>query len=121
MPQDILVTASTGAKKADGGKLRFDLIPASAELALAEVLTFGAAKYDDENWRKGFPWKRVYAAARRHMNSWINPRESDYDSETNLNHLKHAFCCLAFLIEYLESHPELDNRVIDEKTSVMSP
>ena len=104
----------TGAKKNDQGKLRFDLIPASTEQALAKVLTHGARTYADENWRNGFNWKRVYAATRRHLNQWIDPRQPDTDeaepNPSHLNHLYHAMCNIAFLIEFLESHPELDDR-----------
>jgi len=99
---------AAGGTKFDSEKLRFDLIPPSAEEALAEVLTFGAAKYDDDNWTKGFKWRRVYGATRRHLNKWY--RGVDNDAESSLNHLKHAFCNIAFLIEFIETHPDLDDR-----------
>jgi hypothetical protein len=38
--------------KYDGGKLRYDLIDAYALEQLAAVYTFGAKKYEDDNWRK---------------------------------------------------------------------
>ena len=37
--------------KHDAGKPRMDLIPPRAEMLLAEVLTFGANRYGDDNWR----------------------------------------------------------------------
>jgi hypothetical protein len=37
--------------KNDNDKLRYDLIPPQALKALAEVLTFGANKYADNNWQ----------------------------------------------------------------------
>jgi len=95
-------------KKNDGGKLRLDLVPVLAIQALGEVLTMGADKYGDNNWRGGLKWSRVYAAVQRHLNSWWGG--STYDEESGLNHLKHALCNIAFLIEYTETHPEFDDR-----------
>jgi hypothetical protein len=108
-------STDTGALKHDAGKLRFDLIPASTSKALAEVLTHGAKEYTDENWRNGFNWKRVYGATQRHLNKWFDPTEPDTDEDgprpSHLNHLKHALCNIAFLIEFERTHPELDDRV----------
>ena len=50
-------------KKFDEGKVRVDLIPTESLFAVAEVLTFGASKYGEHNWRKGMAWSRLYAAA----------------------------------------------------------
>jgi hypothetical protein len=85
------------------------LIPPSAEKALAEILTFGARKYEDRDWEQGITWGRVYGAARRHLNDWWNGE--DNDPESGLSHLKHALCNLAFLIEFFETHQELDDRI----------
>jgi len=32
------------------------------------------------------------------------------DPESGLSHLAHAACCLLFLLEYEDTHPELDDR-----------
>lgn len=84
--------------KHDQGKLRMDLIPPEAERALAEVLTYGANKYEDRNWEKGIKYSRIYAALRRHLLAWVEGEE--IDPESKLSHLSHAFCCLAFLVTY---------------------
>lgn len=85
-------------RKADHGKPRFDLMPPSAELAVAEVLTFGAQKYADENWRSvSDPLRRYYAALRRHLNAWKSGEKTD--PETGLPHLAHAGCCLLFMLD----------------------
>lgn len=97
-----------GGYKDDAGKLRFDLIPAAALEALAEVYTVGAAKYEDRNWERGMRWGRVFAAVMRHLWAWW--RGEDADPETGLSHLAHAaWGCLA-LIEYGRTHRELDDR-----------
>jgi hypothetical protein len=95
-------------RKDDNLKLRYDLIPTSANRALANVLTFGAKKYDDRNWEQGIRWGRVFAAARRHMDAWWGGQ--DLDPETGYSHLDHAITNLAFLIEYERTHPEYDDR-----------
>jgi hypothetical protein len=88
----------TEGVKADGEKVRIDLIPPEAIFAIAEVLTFGAKKYSDRNWEMGMSWGRVYGALMRHLWAWW--RGEKLDPETNLSHLWHAGCCIAFLITY---------------------
>lgn len=99
------------AKKYDSGKERFDLIPAAPMIELARVYTYGASKYDDRNWEIGLSWGRVFAACQRHLwRFWLG---EDVDVESGLSHLAHAaWCCLA-LIEYRDTHPELDDRPIE--------
>jgi hypothetical protein len=85
-------------KKYDKGKPDYSLIPHKAELEVVKALTFGAKKYDRENWRN-VPdyYNRYYAAARRHLSA-VRMGE-DLDPETGLHHLSHAICCLYFLLE----------------------
>jgi len=60
------------------------------------------------NWRLGMPFGRIYAAAQRHLWAWWDGE--DIDPESGLNHLDHAACNLAFLIELIKTHPEMDDR-----------
>ena len=92
-------TATTGGRKFDGGKPRFGLIPPNALLEVVDVLTYGAQKYDDENWKKVPDSKRRYFdAAQRHLWAWKSGEQND--QETGKNHLAHALCCLMFLYEH---------------------
>ena len=84
--------------KFDDNKPPVGLIPRSATLEEAYVIAFGAQKYGTHNWRQGMKWQRL-----------INEGE-DFDPESGLCHLAHARCCLSFLIEYMTTHPELDDR-----------
>ena len=84
------------------------MIPRSALLAEALVLDYGAKKYGRDNWRNGLKFSRALDAALRHILAF-NSGE-DNDPETGLSHLAHARCNLAFLLEYLTTHPELDDR-----------
>ena len=90
-------TTSSIGQKQDNGKLRYDLIPVEVLESVVAVLTEGAKKYSDNNW-KNVPNanNRYYAAAMRHLESW---RKGDLiDKEDNLPHLSHAICCLTFLL-----------------------
>lgn len=85
------------AVKHDGSKIRVELLSVPAMEAIAEVMTFGARKYADHNWRKGFAWSRLIGAAIRHLFAWM--RGEDRDPESGLSHLAHAGCCIMFLLE----------------------
>lgn len=98
----------TEAQKHDTEKVRLDLMPVRPILELGKVLTYGGHKYGDRNWEKGLLWSRPYAAALRHLFAWFGGETTD--PETGLNHLAHAMCNMAFLLEYAETHPELDDR-----------
>ena len=99
---------STEGHKNDSDKVRMELLPPSLLHATATVLTFGAKKYAPRNWEKGIAWGRVFGALMRHLWAWW--RREPSDPETGFSHLWHAACCLAFLIEYEETKPDLDDR-----------
>lgn len=80
-------------EKADAGKERYDLIPPGVLCDLARVLTYGAAKYAPDNWRKvPDAESRYYAALMRHLEAWR--MGCPVDPESQLPHLAHALCCL---------------------------
>lgn len=91
-------------------KIPLDLISEEFENQLAKVLAFGKIKYSAHNWRKGLPWSETLASAKRHISSFNDPAKSDYDEETGIHHLAHAACNLMFLLEFVQTHPELDDR-----------
>ena len=91
------VTESGGTKH-DQDKVRLDLIPEELLLGIGKVLTFGAKKYGDHNWRGGLKFSRVYGALLRHLTAWH--KGEDIDPESSMPHLSHAGCCLAFLMTY---------------------
>ena len=88
-------------RKADLGKLRYDLIPPMALHETVKVLTFGSKKYSDDNWKKVPELKkRYYAAVQRHLWAWF--RGEDLDQETGYHHLAHAQCCIMFILEFIK-------------------
>ena len=99
-------------KKFDTGKTRLGLVPPAAHRAIADVLTYGANKYEPNNWCRGAEWSRYIDALERHMNAW--KRGERDDPESGHPHLAHAGCCLYFLLEYeLEGIGE-DDRIFHD-------
>lgn len=97
--------------KADGGKLRLELESQAARMGLAAVLTYGAKKYEDDNWRKGMGWRRLIGAAQRHLAAFA--AGEDNDPESGLPHIDHAACCLHFLSEYQKTGRGTDDRFVE--------
>jgi hypothetical protein len=92
-------SATTGGRKFDGGKLQYGLLPPLALKATVEILTFGAEKYEPDNWKVVPDSKRRYFdAMQRHLWAWKEGEQDD--PETGKNHLAHAMCCLMFLYEH---------------------
>lgn len=95
--------------KYDGEKPKMHLLPPKATLEVAKVLTFGANKYDEENWRKLDNLQSRYTSgALRHIFAHID--SETLDTESGLSHLAHAICCLLFKLEI-----ELENAKIEEE------
>lgn len=82
--------------KYDAGKDRWSLLPMASIRQVVKVLTYGAAKYQDEGWRKVEP-ARYLDALYRHLYEWGMGRT--HDEESGLPHLAHALCNLVFLFE----------------------
>ncbi len=95
-------------RKDDSGKLRFDLLPVKPLMKVAEVYTIGATKYDDRNWEKGLKWGRVFAAMLRHAWKWWGGEQRD--AVDGQHHLASVVWCALALMEYEDTHPELDDR-----------
>ena len=92
-------SASTGGRKFDGGKLEYGLLPPLALEETVKVLTFGAQKYERDNWKKVPDSKRRYFdAMERHIWAW--KKGEQMDPESGIHHLAHAMCCLMFLYEH---------------------
>ncbi len=94
--------------KYDQGKPRWDLIPVYPLEQVARVLTFGAKKYDAENWRKGLQFKRTIGSIKRHLADF--EVRKDIDDDSGLHHLAHLITDAMMLLEHTVTHPELDDR-----------
>ena len=84
--------------KYDSNKPDYSLIPPAALNDAAKVLTFGAAKYDRDNWRKVEGGKdRYFAALQRHV--WAVRSGEVNDEESGLSHYAHVIANAMFLYE----------------------
>lgn len=91
--------ATTGGRKFDGNKLQYGLLPPLALKATVEILTFGAEKYEPDNWKRVPDSKRRYFdSVQRHLWAWKEGEQTD--PESGKNHLAHAICGLMFLFEH---------------------
>lgn len=103
-----------GGRKFDGGKLEYGLLPPHALEETVKVLTFGAQKYERDNWIKVSDSKRRYFdALQRHMWAW--KKGEQIDPESGLHHLAHAMCCLMFLYEH-DTIYSVDNDEVKNET-----
>lgn len=91
------------------GKMRHDLVAAWPLEQLVGVYTYGAQKYDDDNWRKGLRWKKdAFACILRHIWKWF--RGERFDEESGLHHLSHAAWNCFALMEYERNGIGIDDR-----------
>ena len=98
----------SNALKHDTGKPRADLLDPKALLDIANVLTFGAAKYHEHNWRGGLAYSRLLAATLRHIFAFMDGQ--DADEESGLPHIAHAATCCMMILNHMRDHPECDDR-----------
>ena len=86
-------TTSSPGRKDDAGKPRWSLVPEQALEDVVKVLTYGARKYGDYNWREVDDGpRRYYDASMRHLMAY---RQGHWtDDESGLPHLAHAVASL---------------------------
>lgn len=87
-------------------KARTDLVPAEMILGVADVLAFGATKYETNNWRnftKEQLNSHIIGAALRHIYAY--QKGEFYDPESGLPHLDHAITNLSFMTTLLPKPP----------------
>lgn len=99
--------------KHDQEKPDMSLLSSIALLKVAQVMTHGKKKYGANNWRGGLQWTRLLAAVLRHVFAYLGGE--DKDPETGLSHLAHASCGLMMLLEFEETHKQLDDRHASNK------
>lgn len=83
--------------KHDKDKNRLDLVPPSLMLSVGEIMTYGANKYGEDNWRCVAP-HRYRGALLRHLMAYLKDTTS-VDEESGYLHLWHVACNVAFLLE----------------------
>lgn len=94
--REVRVTSDTGGQKGKKPE-RLALIPQEPLWELGRVYGFGAEKYDDHNYLKGYDWSLSMDAGMRHFSQFVNGE--DHDSESGLHHLAHAaWHCFALMM-----------------------
>lgn len=95
-------------RKFDAGKIRWDLLDYSQIEKIAEILTFGANKYEANNWKKLEPFmSRYFAAMMRHLVAFKTGEK--YDPESGKTHLAHTATNLHFLMWGEDNIKQEDN------------
>ena len=89
-------------RKFDAEKARWDLLPIESIEEMVQILTMGAKKYGEQNWKKVEAF-RYDAALLRHYAAW--KKGEKIDQESGRSHLAHILCNVAFLL-YKELHEE---------------
>lgn len=109
--EEVGAEENNGGHKADGDKVRLELLPWQSVVEVGKVYTFGAKKYADRNWEKGIKFSRLFAAIQRHLTSWWC--REDNDPESGLSHLTHAcfgVLCLLFFVLNADRYDKYDDR-----------
>jgi len=88
-------------EKFDSNKPDWSLLPLDAVEEVVKVLTFGANKYERNNWKLVEPTTRYKAALLRHLTA--QDRNEDIDPETGISHAAHVACNAIFLL-WFEMH-----------------
>ena len=86
-------------KKADGNKIRMELIPTSALTSMGRVLTHGAEKYGDNTWQ-GVEYERYIGALLRHICAFIDD-PTGVDQDSGLKHTEHILANAMFLNDFV--------------------
>ena len=98
------------ADRFNKGKNRLELIDAWVMERVGEVLTFGAEKYDPQNWRKGLSMIETLGSLKRHLSAFEKGSQ-DYDNETGLHHLSHVIVNAMMALYNAKYNPQVDDRV----------
>lgn len=104
-----MITEKNKGVKNDNGKTRMSLLPFDALVAVAEVMTEGARKYNAHNWKYvDNAEERYMDAMLRHIAAIQQGEEINYD-DYGLSHIAHVATNALFLLHfYLEREKKID-------------
>jgi Domain of unknown function (DUF5664) len=109
---EVVQPSSTGGQKA-GNNVRAGLLPWAELMEVAELYGQGAAKYEANNWMKGYEWSKSFDAMTRHLSeSWLGNEFDDGEGGTGQEHLD---CVIfhALALKYFRKHfPQFDDRPV---------
>ena len=98
----------TGAKRdMHAGKGRMDLLPWYGIMEVSKHCEEGALKYGEHNVDKGIPLHSLLDSASRHLAKYMVGMDDE-------DHLRAACWNLLWALNQRETHPELDDRFVNE-------
>jgi hypothetical protein len=104
----------------DEGKDPLATLPWAAVRAMSKVQAYGHTKYKDfYNYRKGLELTRNLSCAIRHIADFIEGE--DLDPESQQNHLAHAMCRLAFVLQNIHDGAFIDDRYTSRSAQANLP
>lgn len=89
-----------GGARFNKGKPRVELLVPEAMEEVANVWAFGAAKYDDHNWKKGIGVSSILGCILRHTFKIM--KGEDIDKESGCLHAAHIICNASMLIYFFK-------------------
>lgn len=79
-------------------KIDLTLVPPTIEVEIAKVREFGIRKYKNKNSWVNVPIQQYFSALLRHIHAMKEYGIYAYDPESDLMHISHAACNIAFLL-----------------------
>lgn len=103
-----VVNETTGGEKGTKPQ-RMELLPFDVlQRDVSPLYAFGASKYADHNWRRGFDWSLSFGAMMRHAAQFWSGETKD--EETGCSHLASVVFHALALLHFEYAYPELDDR-----------
>lgn len=89
-----LVTGKDGGMKCDKNKDMWELAPWESFEQIIKIMTYGAKKYEPDNW-KNVEINRLISAFMRHLVQWI--KGEIIDKESGFRHTSHMATNAVFI------------------------
>jgi hypothetical protein len=96
------------AQHLDEGKPPLALLPPAMVIGVAQVMAYGAKKYDLHNWRKGSTVNTFLGSALRHIVAYLDGE--NLDPESGVAHLAHAATNIGFVLQWIADGKLVDDR-----------
>jgi hypothetical protein len=102
-----VVDPTTGGEKGSKAQ-RMDLLPWDTLMKVSEHYHYGASKYDQRNWERGYAWSLSFAALQRHLAAFW--QGEDIDEESGSHHLAAAAFHVLAMFTYVNRGLGTDDR-----------
>ena len=106
-PEIRIKDPDTGGEKGSKPQ-RMDLLPWDTLMKVSEHYAYGATKYEDRNWERGYAWHLSFSALQRHLAAFW--QGEDIDEDTGSHHMAAACFHALALFTYVERGLGTDDR-----------